>query len=105
MRNPRLAITFKPEQYELIKRIAELTDQPMSKVLSEMFEVAYPSMKTLLHSLENIHKLNDNVKKELAESFDNAIQSSEEALSMIMEAISQADQERPPSSNTGVRPL
>ncbi len=45
---PRIAITLPPHTHEVIRRLAELNGQPMSKIVSELVEaVAEPLMRTV----------------------------------------------------------
>lgn len=45
---PRIAITLPPHTYEVIRRLAELNGQPMSRIVSELVEaVAEPLMRTV----------------------------------------------------------
>lgn len=104
MRNPRLAITFKPEQYQVISRLSELTDQPMSRVISDLLSVAFPSLESLVDVLEGVNKLDSEVKSKFAKSLDDALESNRQAMQMLAELLD-AEKGNPPSSNTGVSSL
>ena len=105
MRNPRIAITLCDDDYQAIRRLARLTDQPMARLLSEMVELAMPSLKVLLDNLERLHSLKQSTKRELAQELDKAIKTNEEAIQMLYEVLNDREGFEPPSSNTGVTPL
>lgn len=104
MRNPRVAITLKPSDYEALKELAELTDQPMSRLLGEMVDIAMPSLKVLKDNLYKVKQLDNSIKLELAQGLDKAIEANEDAIRMLYEVLEDKGN-NPPSSNTGVTPL
>ena len=51
-RNPRIIVSFKPEQYELLKRLGELQEVPMSKVVQQLFNQVEPMLREVAVALE-----------------------------------------------------
>lgn len=51
-RNPRIIVAFKPPQYELIAKLAELESVPMSEVIRQLFTQVEPMLRDVAVALE-----------------------------------------------------
>lgn len=49
---PRIALTFSPSQADLVRRLAELQQTSMAKVVLQLLELAEPTMRDLVAALE-----------------------------------------------------
>lgn len=52
LRNPRLQVVFTQQQYDLIRRLAELQDTSASKVVSQFVEHVEPMLRDVVRALE-----------------------------------------------------
>lgn len=51
-RNPRVMVAFEPTEYELLKRLAQLQDTTMSKVVRQFFQQVEPVLREVVAALE-----------------------------------------------------
>lgn len=51
-RNPRILVPFKPHTYELIRRLADLQDTSMAKVILQFFSEIEPMLVDIVVALE-----------------------------------------------------
>lgn len=62
---PRITITLKPEQYDVLNRLAALQRRPMSGILSEFLDEVTPSLEKLIVSLEAVTKARQDLQSAL----------------------------------------
>ena len=51
-RNPRIIVAFKHEQYDLIAKLAELQEVPMSEIVRDLFTQVEPMLREVAVALE-----------------------------------------------------
>ena len=123
---PRLSVVVTPEQHHLLTSLAALQGRSASSYVRRLVEVATPSLRALLASLEGveaqevaldenaqaaIEQLLDEAEDELADQldmldvFDTDAGAENEGLPSAALAVPEAPPEasQPPYSNTGVR--
>lgn len=49
---PRLAVTFNPPQFEILRRFATLQGIPMSRALMQFLDEVFPTLETIVVTLE-----------------------------------------------------
>ena len=59
---PRINITLEPEEYETLKRLSDLTNTSMSKVLKEYITVIMPTLKQVADTVEALKTLMKRLK-------------------------------------------
>ena len=72
-RNPRINITLKQADYDVIKRLSELTGSSRSKTIKEYLEVVIPTLERVADNLEIIKNSDKNIKEGLVKSVDDAL--------------------------------
>ena len=72
-RNPRINITLKQADYDVIKRLSELTGSSMSKTIKEYLEVVIPTLERVADNLEIIKNSDRTIKDGLVKSVDDAL--------------------------------
>lgn len=72
-KNPRINITLKQADYDVIKRLSELTGTSMSKTINEYLEVVIPTLDRVADNLEIIKNSDKNIKEGLVKSVDDAL--------------------------------
>lgn len=72
-RNPRINITLKQADYDVIKRLSELTGTSMSKTILEYLEVIIPTLERVADNLEIIQKSDEKFKSGLVKSMDETL--------------------------------
>lgn len=127
--NPRVTVTLKPEQFEVLSRLSAARGVSMSSILSELWEVSAPVMARVANLLEEAKGAQQSAKDGIREATEAALEIvapqaaqvmvnfdlfEEQALQKIADgrggdgATAAAGRGRtgtgsPPSSNTGVR--
>lgn len=83
-RNPRINTSLKPEVYELVVRVSELTGLSHSKVLSDLMEQTYPVLQMILANLEKLQaektQMDESVKTQLIDRLERVAKRSEKRL-------------------------
>jgi peptidoglycan hydrolase CwlO-like protein len=51
-RNPRVMVTFKPDEYDIVQRLAAVTGTTMSKAVHQQLEAVMPVLEKVVESLE-----------------------------------------------------
>ena len=72
-KNPRINITLKQADYEVIKRLSELTGSSMSKTINEYLDLIVPTLERVVENLELIQKSDENFKRSLVEGLDQSL--------------------------------
>lgn len=110
-KSPRITFTPSPVVHRSLARIAEISKQPLSSVVSESLELLVEHLQNLLEILETASKLNEEARTVLiasAESSADALRPHYlEAQRVMAELTRKVDDltmvdAGPPSSNTGV---
>lgn len=65
MSKPRITISLKPEDHEVLQRLAELQGGSMSRIVSELLEEVMPMLEKLCVTLEKVKNSSDSVKATL----------------------------------------
>ena len=114
-KKPRIAITLEPHYYEIVSRLSQLTGDPKSKILSELFEtVAEPLMRTvaLLEAAQSapaqvkagLRSTVEQIEKELTEVAGTSMGQMDWLIDMLRGGSQAAAGERPrpaPAPETG----
>lgn len=83
-RNPRLTASVKPEVYDLVTRVTEITGLSHSRVLADLLEQTLPVLKMILENLEKLERaktcMDQEVKTKLIGQLDRAAKRSEKRL-------------------------
>ncbi len=66
---PRIQVTLKPSQYDLLKRLAKVQKRPMSAVLSELFDEIEPVYERMATVLEAAMRAQASAKKGMVDAF------------------------------------
>lgn len=131
-KSPRVMVSIKPQQYEVLSRLAAASDQSMSSILAELWDVSAPVMARVAHMLEEARAAKESVREGIREATEAAakeIRPQAEKVLLTFDLFEQAMKETladarsvdggggigvgvagdgsggasPPSSNTGVR--
>jgi len=70
--NPRIQVTMKPSQYELLKRLAKLQGRSMSAVVSELFDQIEPVYERIAVVLQAAVRAQDSAKEGLRQATEQA---------------------------------
>jgi len=65
---PRIQVTVKPSQYELLKRLAKLQHRSMSKVISELFDEIEPVYERVAVVLQAASRAQESANRGLVEA-------------------------------------
>lgn len=87
-RNPRIIVAFEREQYDLLKRVAELQDTSMAKVVKSFFELAEPMLRDVCVALEAAKEAKGRPAAQVIAAMSRLQASVEEA---TQQAVDQAD--------------
>lgn len=127
--NPRVTVTLKPEQFEVLSRLSAARGVSMSSIISELWDVSAPVMARIAHLLEEAKGAQQSAKEGIREATEAALEIvapqaaqvmvnfdlfEEQVLQKIADgrgaggdtrraATGGAAGAKPPSSNTGVR--
>lgn len=127
--NPRVTVTLKAEQFEVLSRLAAAQGVSMSSILAELWEVSAPVMARIANLLEEAKGAQQSAKDGIREATEAALEIvapqaaqvmvnfdlfEEQVLQKIAEGKrgagataaagrGRAGSAQPPSSNTGVR--
>lgn len=71
-KKPRITITLEPEQYELLRRLSDLQDTSMSKIVTQFLGEAYPVLLRVADTLEMAQKASDEAKAKFVRTVENA---------------------------------
>ena len=71
---PRINITLEPEEYDTLKRLSDLTNTSMSKVLKEYITVIMPTLKQVADTVEALKNTDEAAKGELGKMADDALE-------------------------------
>lgn len=71
---PRVAVTMKPEHYEVLSRLSAARGVSMSSILSELWEVSVPVMARVANLLEQAKGAQESAKEGIREATDAALQ-------------------------------
>jgi len=69
---PRITISLTQDQYEAINRLSELQDRPMSKVINELIDLTFPSVKRILDVIEATKHFTEEQKQSMQKALDDA---------------------------------
>jgi hypothetical protein len=69
---PRIQVTLKPSQYELLKRLAKVQRRPMSAILSELFDEIEPVYERMATVLEAAIRAQDTAKQGMRDALTAA---------------------------------
>lgn len=81
---PRITITLRPRQYEVLKAISDNSGQSMSAFVSEILEQSLPVLERMAESFRKIKSAQDEQKKRIAEELDQAQSAVEPILEQVM---------------------
>jgi hypothetical protein len=70
--NPRIQVTVKPSQYELLKRLAKLQGRSMSKVISELFDEIEPVYERVAVVLQAAKRAQSSANEGMRQAFEKA---------------------------------
>jgi hypothetical protein len=70
--NPRIQVTVKPSQYQLLKRLAKLQGRSMSQVLAELFDQIEPVYERVAVVLQAAVRAQDSMKQGLRNATEEA---------------------------------
>lgn len=88
----RITIPVSDEGYEIVRRLAELNDTSMGKVLAEIVEMAMPSLSTILGAFDAAKAMEQDERDDFVRSLAQHERS-------LMAAVGHATGELPPSAN------
>lgn len=88
IRPKRININVTPEVYDVVVRLAELNEMPISACVADMLEAILPGMKHTLALLEEAHKLDTKAKKDLATALGRHETRLRQAVEQVQEDIS-----------------
>ena len=69
---PRITISLPQDQYEAINRLSELQGRPMSKIINELIELTFPSVKRILDVIEATKHFTEEQKQSMQKALDDA---------------------------------
>lgn len=114
---PRITISLEPDQYEALRRLAELQKAPMSRIVSELLAEVTPVLGRLADTIETALKAQADLKEHVrsaASDFERDVNPLHELLknqldlfsgeiSRIAEAVKDArpEPQQPPTCNHG----
>lgn len=64
-RNPRVIVTFKPDEFDIVKRLAAVTDTTMSKAVHLQLEAVLPILAKVVESLEAARRTEGTARSKL----------------------------------------
>jgi hypothetical protein len=70
--NPRIQVTLKPSQHELIRRLAKLQGRSMSKVISELFDEIEPVYERVAVVLQAAKHAQSSANEGMRQAFEKA---------------------------------
>lgn len=70
---PRINVTMEYHDYEVIKRLSELTGSSMSKTINEYLGLIVPTLERVVENLELIEQSDAEFKKSLVEGMDKSL--------------------------------
>lgn len=72
--NPRVNVTLKPHQYELLTRLGRAQGRSRSAILLELLELVFPVLERVVVAIEGAQKAQDMARDGLRESVERAEQ-------------------------------
>lgn len=72
--NPRVNVTLKPHQYELLTRLGRAQGRSRSAILLELLELVFPVLERVVVAVEGAQKAQDMARDGLRESVERAEQ-------------------------------
>lgn len=69
-RPKRININVTPEVYDVVVRLAELNETPISACVADMLEAILPGMKHTITLLEKAQQMDTKAKKDLASALE-----------------------------------
>jgi hypothetical protein len=88
----RITVPVSDEGYEIARRLAELNDTSMGKVLAEVVQMAIPSLGTILGAFDAAKAMEQDERDEFVRSLAQHERS-------LLAAVGHATGELPPSAN------
>lgn len=83
-----LKIHVTTEVHDVVVRLAELNEMPVSACAADMLEAILPGMKHTLALMEEAHKLDTKAKKDLATALERHEMRLRQAVEQVQEDIS-----------------
>jgi hypothetical protein len=72
--NPRVNVTLKPNQYELLTRLGRAQGRSRSAILLELLELVFPVLERVVVAVEGAQKAQDMARDGIRESVERAEQ-------------------------------
>lgn len=71
-KKPRLTITLDPVTHELLKELAEVNEQSLSSVISELLDTMIPTVQRVVEAGRHFQLLSEDMKAQIRRNFDAA---------------------------------
>lgn len=93
-RNPRVAVTFAPEAYELLDELSQLLGQPKSSLVSELVSEALPALKATVEAVRIAKQQPKEAERLMADYAARASMKLSEAQVELHDAVDDFEQRR-----------
>lgn len=74
---PRVNVTLEQEDYDVLKRLSELSGTSMSKQIAELVQTVVPVLSQMADNFEKLKQADETIKNRLRISADNGLKQAE----------------------------
>lgn len=74
---PRVNVTLEQADYDILKRLSELSGTPMSRQIADLVQIVVPVLSQMADNFEKLKQADETIKNRLRISADNGLKQAE----------------------------